>query len=334
MQAPTTYGITPLTGLPAPSAATPTPSRRRKPAVESVTAADFRKKLEELVGYSRDLKVLNDYVYQLPRGQKKQIPPSNQYPDGFQIGRPEVKSLYTQFHHRLLGLNDYFKSSTSRRRRTTGTRTGTFRRKLIVTDSIRGFFNEANLGPAFTRENGQIVQVADSLAEQMVLLRQNGLSFYETLTTLFVIYLRVNNLRNPGTGVFYHADDLMLKYFDTTFDLLTQLDLQNPRTKTTTVRGAAGPEEVTTVVPPFNPQAFLYTDVQRIVRFNRYFRPDAPKKPEGALILNEDQMRLLTDASLDDELNREADLAKSTNSVIGGREAEAEAQQIAEGTEQ
>lgn len=267
-----------------------------------VSAKDFRTKLDKMCNEFQNLITLTNAVAELKKGEYLE------YPDRTRLGKRELRSLQSQFSRELKNLAKYFTAAKKRKARK-GKRPGTgFVIPIYVSDSLRTFFSQANLGSAYLSEQdgqGNVTwKEAGKLKDYLQLLTSQSITSPALLTPLFSIYAKVNNMQDPNNRQFLSATRDMHQYFGTTFQRLREQDLAKP--KTTHVRrkdpssGQTLTEEVS--IPPFDPSRFRYANFQSIVSFNR-----VPKEE-----LSENQKVFLQSDDVKQRLSDEQTLVSST----------------------
>lgn len=144
-----------------------------------------------------------------------------------------------------------------------------FAKPILVTDNMREFFSQANLGPS------NPAGPASLPLNQVLDVGRNGVTTRNILTHLFNIYALVNRMQqDPKNKQFLAATPRMYQYFQDTFNRLA-------------ARRA------------FNPKHFRYASIQSIIADNMIL-PDAltPKElhvlnsPEIMARLKEEQTLL------------------------------------------
>lgn len=174
-----------------------------------------------------------------------------------------------------------------------------------ITDTLKNFFAEANLGLAFTKQHDGTFTTGDQLRNYLHLLLECGISSLALLTPLFSIYARVNEMPDPQDRRFLRATPLMIKYFS---DIFSQFPLEDQQRLSSEkeqlanlIETKADYSEINCVqrmidrYSIFDPNHFRYAYFQRIIARNR-----VPKEE-----LSTEQLQHLTDPdvrlSLDDE---------------------------------
>jgi len=231
----------------------------------AMSAKEFKEELNKLVEKLDSILDLNSKITNLPKGKTYELP------DGRKIGRREFNQARSQFVSELRNLSKLYTQAKRPKKRAGARRPGTgFRIPILVSENLRNFFNEAHLGPMDPRD-----PKSPPLKNDIVLLTQHGVTSAALLTPLFSIYAIVNKLtersssnhtnpRDPRSPCLpleemnhqmLGADELMIKHFGSTFDLLKS------RGAHTTDHG--------TEIPAFDPQNFKYASFQSIVSLNR-----------------------------------------------------------------
>jgi hypothetical protein len=215
--------------------------------VPDVTAAQFKAEITRLVTRFGELNQLGDMVAALRPNDKLQ------HPSGYVFGRRELRSYRTAFVNAMKNLSKLYAAAkrAKRTRRTTQRRSG-FNIPIVVTENLRQFFVDANLGTAVDPSTNQMTDVP--LVTLLPYLTSVGVTTSATLTPLFCIYATVNGLQRQDDRKFLSADDRLMGYFQQTFADLSAL-----------------PEKVGKrgeVIAPFRPDNFMYAHFQSIVARN------------------------------------------------------------------
>lgn len=287
----------------------------------ALTAKEFKEELGRLVEEFDNVLELNSKIAVLQKGKTYEMP------DGRKIGRREFKQARSQFVNELRNLSKLYGQAKKPRKRSGARRPGTgFRIPILVSDQLRAFFSEANLGPVDPRD-----PKSSALKDELLLLTQNGVTSAALLTPLFSIYAIVNklteksssnhtnpkDLRSPCHSIedmnhqMLGADDLMYKHFSSTFDLLRS-------------RGAHTTEHGTEI-PAFDPQNFKYASFQSLVSLNRRTKDGKLKRkvngnateeinPAGPA-LSADEVAYLENEKVKEELEREQKRVSDTLAI-------------------
>lgn len=217
-----------------------------------LTTKEFGQLLSELAKEHKKLMKLSSEVGKLKKGQKFKDKTSGQT-----YGRKEVNSLSSQYSKRLRGLrSNYVQASKKKKikRKSTG-RKGGFSNPTRVSEAMRGFLTNANLGLVDPR----LVQSAQNpTLNSQLSVAQTGVTTRSILTAVFNDYVYQNAAqmkRDPVNKQFLTATPEMTQYFGATF---TKLEAQPA-----TVSKKTGKTN-----PKFDRNHFRYADFQKIVKDN------------------------------------------------------------------
>lgn len=256
----------------------------------NLSTKDFGKKLDQLAKYHNQILKLAQKVYGLGKTQRLQ------YPNGQTIGRKEIRTLSSQFGKELKSLRkNYTAHGKKRKRKRKEGGSAGFKNPIMVSDSMRSFFAEANLGPSDPNQAGS------TPLNQILEVGRSGVTTRAIMTPLFNIYAHVNGMqRDPRNKQFLTSTDQMDRYFQDTYQRLAA----RPQKYTKPDKDGA-----TKPIPQFDPKRFRYASIQSIVADNTI------KKD----VLTAQQQTLLADDSTKQRLAQEQQLVSGVLSVYRER---------------
>jgi hypothetical protein len=298
-------------------------TRKPKKQYERIEPKQFKEKLSKL---QSDLDNLIELSSAVAEGKAKKV--SVLDAAGNKIGKRDVNHLRSEYVKQMKELSGFY-TAAYRRKRAPGAkrRGGTgFRTPIMVSDSLRDFFANAELGysdptdanSAPLRDVIQLLvnrDVQAELAQQVGLADIPGITTPALLTPLFSIYAAVNQLTDLATNnrgksevdknrQYLGADAAMKQYFADTFRRLT-------------ARGAHETAKGTTV-PAFDPNNFKYADFQSLVKYNRRSNDGTIKEgnakvanPAGPALSAEEQA-LLAAPEIKERLDQEQESVSGT----------------------
>jgi hypothetical protein len=208
----------------------------------NLTNAEFGDKLARLAKHHNTLLKLAAQVYALKKTQRVV------FPDGDTVGRKELRTLSSVFAKELRGLKRNYTAHGKRPKRKRNGGSAGFKNPILVTENMRAFFAEANLGndPRFPGSPALNTQLA---------VGSEGVTTRAILTPLFNIYAHVNNMqKDPAHRQFLTSTPQMDRFFAQTYANL-----------------AARPARVSTKgepIPQFDPRRFRYASIQSIIADN------------------------------------------------------------------
>ena len=252
----------------------------------NLSTKEFGKKLDQLAKYHNQILKLAQKVYSLGKTQRLQ------YPDGKTVGRKEIRTLSSQFGKELKSLRKNYNAhgKKRKRKRKEGGSAG-FKNPIMVSDSMRNFFAEANLGPSDPS------QPASTPLNQVLAVGNSGVTTRAIMTPLFNIYAHVNHMqRDPKNKQFLTSTDQMDKYFQDTYARLAAREVKYTK---------PDKDGVTKPIPRFDPKRFRYASIQSIVADNTI------KKEQ----LTAGQQALLGDETTKQRLAQEQQLVSGVLSV-------------------
>lgn len=217
-----------------------------------LSTKEFGEKLDGLVKHHNNLMKLASKVYALGKTQRLQ------YLDGSQVGRKELRTLSSQYVKELKSLKKNYTShgKKKRRKRREGGSAG-FKNPILVTDNMRNFFSQANLGPS---EPGN---PNSAPLNQVLAVGANGVTTRAIMTPLFNIYAHVNDMqKDPENKQFLTATPQMNQYFQDTYARLAAKPQRFQKDKET------GKPDLSKPIPQFDPNRFRYASIQSIVADN------------------------------------------------------------------
>lgn len=277
--------------------AQPTTRARREKKV--LTADEFTDLVKKINKDSTNLNKLASIVYALPKGKRIVIPTDGafaQFPEGIQIGRTELKSLQSQHASEIASLAGYFKSGLTAKKKTGKT----INHKVFIGPELLRFFREGDFGPSYKDDGEEYVSTDIPLVDELPLLREQGFAYTATLANLFYIYSDVHRLTRSNR---YRADEFMTEALGGIFDRIIEERRLHPRLNK---KG----ETIT-----FEPEDFDLTGFNSIIKYGRFVRPDEKDPVEGATVLNDQQLALYNDPSLNAELAEERDITIVTKAA-------------------
>lgn len=262
---------------------------------DKLSSKAFGKKLDVLAKHHNNILKLASKVYSLGKTQRLQ------YPNGASVGRKEIRTLSSQFVKELKALKkDYtdFGKKSKRKKREGGS--AGFKNPILVTDNMREFFSQANLGPSGLEDTG--VRRKNKKGEEEVVYRlnpnspplntvlavgQNGVTTRAIMTPLFNIYAQVNDMqKDPENKQFLTSTPEMDRYFQETYRTLEARPQKYQKDKET------GKPDMAKPIPKFDPKRFRYASIQSIVAENT-----VPKAN-----LSDEQKAVLADLPVDKSL--------------------------------
>lgn len=267
-------------------------TREEKHAVYNIDDKAFGEKLEQIVKHQTNLLKLASHVYSLSKTQRIQ------YPNGKTVGRKELRSLASQLAKETRSLKKNYVEHGKRKRRTRapGTTAG-FKNPILVTDAMREFFRNANLGPS-DPSNLNSAPLNSQLAVGF-----NGVTTRAIMTPLFNIYAQVNGMqKDPANKQFLTSTPQMDQYFATTYARLAAAPQKFAK---------ADKQGVRKPLPKFDPRRFRYASIQSIVADNTV-------KKE---LLTAQQAAVLADQATKDRLEQEQALVSSILAAYRARKA-------------
>lgn len=175
---------------------------------------------------------------------------------------------------------------------------------MYVTNNLRRFFFDANLGPASIKQPDGTFIPGDHIRNYLyLLLWGRGISSSGLLTPLFSLYARVNKIQDPEDQRFLQATPLMIEHFGEIFNQLPfedqqYLSAQKERLANLIKNGASKSEidHVQRMVDNyviFDPNHFKYHRFQSIIVRNCV--PKAQLSVEQLQYLKEPEVRLQLD---------------------------------------
>lgn len=229
---------------------------------------EFGAKLDQLAKHFNNLMSLAKHVYEL--GKSEKLPTTG----GLQIGRKELRSLNTQFVSELKSLKKNYTAHGKRQKRVRDpSTTAGFKNPIVVTQNMREFLANANLGPSDPRNP------MSAPLNKVLTAGTQGLTTRAILTPLFNIYAVVNGIqRDPNQRQFLTSTPEMDRYFAQTFANLVAADKAEPRfSKKPNKQG------VRTRLPDFDPKHFTFARIQSIVADNTVSKDVLPAEYLAAL---------------------------------------------------
>ena len=205
----------------------------------NLKAKEFRKEVLKPLCEQLDrlLEVHEDTVKLPPSGQKS-------YPDGRRIGRKEMNSLVSQYKKEIMSLEKYLQEAKRKKPKKAGGKNG-FNLPRLVSADLKGFFADTtnDLGPAYLEIRTAGVDEAGQPTETVTYERQtytvkdliagltrDGVTSSAMLTTLFLIYSKVNSMKfDPKKKQFLKATPLMDKFFEKYYKEITEKDLNKKK---------------------------------------------------------------------------------------------------------
>jgi hypothetical protein len=218
----------------------------------NLTPKEFGERLDTLAKHHNNLMKLSSKVYALGKTQRLQ------YPNGATVGRKELRTLSSQFVKELKSLKKNYTShgKKPRRKRREGGSAG-FKNPILVTDNMRAFFSQANLGPS------DPTNPASTPLNQVLAVGQNGVTTRAIMTPLFNIYAHVNNMqKDPENKQYLTATPQMNQFFQETYARLAAKPQKFQKNKET------GEPDMGKTIPRFDPNRFRYASIQSIVADN------------------------------------------------------------------
>lgn len=298
-------------------------TRKPKKVYERIEPKQFKERLGQL---QNDLDTLIELSAAVAEGKANNVPVEDAA--GNKIGKRTVNHLRSEYVKELKELSGYY-NAAYKRKRAPGTkrRGGTgFRTPIMVSDNLREFFTNAELGRTDPKDPSSdrihdVIQLLINRDAQRDIANQAGLDDIPgitspaLLTPLFSIYAKVNNLKDRATinqgksevdknRHYLGADPMMKEYFANTFKRLTAL---GPHT---TAKG--------NFAPTFDPNNFKYANFQSIVKYNRrtndgMITENGQKVPNPAGgPLSEEEQSILADESIGKRLNEEQEAVSDT----------------------
>lgn len=169
------------------------------------------------------------------------------FPDGTEYTRGDVRAMKSSVVRSVDDLQRIVKVSMKRKKTRKANLNSGFLKPVRVGQNLLGFVSEADLGnamdysiqkrmnPATGNDVKTLIpqDLGQPLKAQLALLTREGVASRVTLNALINIYIAKNNLvaratMNQGkdasmqNGLVFGADDLMRRWFSTTFDTLVQ----------------------------------------------------------------------------------------------------------------
>ena len=135
-----------------------------------------------------------------------------------------------------------------------------FKVPIIVSDNMKNFLAEANLGPSDPDDPNS------TPLREVLGVGQNGVTTRALLIPIFNIYVHVNKMqKDPNNKQYLTATPLMYEYFQDTFDRLAARPQKYTRPD---MEGVRKP------IPKFDPNRFRYAGLQMIISDNTIKRDD------------------------------------------------------------
>ena len=241
----------------------------------SLTPKEFKAKLDELVKHHNNIMKLAAKVYSLGKTQRLQ------YPNGQQIGRKELRTLSSQLGKeiKLLGKNYSAFGKRRKRKKREGGSAGFKNHVILVTDTMRDFFSQANLGPS------QIGNPQSAPLNEVLSIGSSGITTRAIMTALFSIYAHVNQMASdPTNGAFLTATERMNQYFQDTYARLAAQPQRYYKNRET------GEPDYSQPIPIFDPNHFFWNRLQSIIADNtRPMKADAWQTDHLPLVTAEEK---------------------------------------------
>jgi hypothetical protein len=280
-------------------ATSPTAATSPDTDTNNLSPKDFGAKLDQIVKHHNNLLKLAAKVYSLGKTQRLQ------YPNGQTIGRKEIRTLSSQLGKEIKSLRKNYTAhgKKKKRKKREGGSAG-FKNPILVSDSMREFFSQANLGPS-DPSNPNSAPLSSVLA-----VGQNGVTTRAIMTPLFNIYAHVNQMqKDPENKQFLTATPQMNQYFQDTYARLAARPQKYQKDKET------GRPDPTKPIPKFDPNRFRYASIQSIVADNT--RPKDASSPQAShlALLTPEEEAVLEDPATKQRLAQEQDLVSGILSV-------------------
>ena len=218
----------------------------------NLTPKEFGEKLDSLAKHHNNLMKLASKVYSLGKVQRLQ------YPNGAQVGRKELRTLSSQFVKELKSCKKNYTAhgKRSKRKRRAGGSAG-FKNPIKVSENMRQFFSQANLGPSDPAQPGS------TPLNQVLAVGANGITTRAIMTPLFNIYAHVNQMqKDPNNKQFLTATPQMNQYFQETYARLAAKPQKYQTDKET------GQPDLAKPIPKFDSARFRFASIQSIVADN------------------------------------------------------------------
>jgi len=262
----------------------------------------------------KELATIGLAVGALPKGQRLWINEPTLINRGLaEVGRRNYHQMVSTVVRKIRELKKFHKEALKPKKRgtidpVTGLpvkRGGGFSLPIRISDDLRGFFTNANLGLIEPR----LPPSSDNteLRENLPLLTKYGITSPSLLTPLFSIYALVNGLQNGEQRNLLHADEYMRQALGTTLATLQATVKDHPGKQP---KNGGAPR----MIPGFNPDAFPYSYLQKIIKEN--------KLPQT----KDEQKALMADTTVMANLHKEQDLVSKVLDIYREINAPAEKQ--------